>query len=75
MRYWYVVVDDTPIFPEKPLNWQQATVLFNHEVQNDTQNEYKIEIHACTREDLDWAGIEGEAWDDDPEQLHRDTDV
>lgn len=54
-RYWYVVVDDTPVNPEDPLTLEQALTYFEFFVNNCDDPDEKIEIHQCNDEDLTWA--------------------
>lgn len=64
-RYWLVWVDDTPVFPESPLNEEQAAQRYLHEVAEDP--DAVVEIKQCTREDLEWAGVEdGIGRDEEP---------
>lgn len=59
-HYYYVVVDDTPELPERPLTERQAAEEFLR-LAEDTEDpdleDAAIEIRVCTDEDLEWAGI------------------
>lgn len=61
-RYWLVFEDDSPIFPERPLNADEAVREFVRYVKEDPDTQ--VEIRQCTEEDLEWAGI---SLDDEPE--------
>jgi hypothetical protein len=53
-RYWYVVIDDTPINPERPLSAHQATERFLTFVVADNPDQ-TVEIQQCDDELLEWA--------------------
>lgn len=61
-RYWLINYDDTPISPERPLSAEAAAEAFLREVllseEEEDEGSALIEIRQCTREDLDWAGVE-----------------
>jgi hypothetical protein len=57
-RRWYVVVDGTPVLPERPLPYDQAVHLFEEEIittYDDQEVDIVIEIRQCTEEDTRWA--------------------
>lgn len=58
-RYWYVVVDDTPIDPANPCSARQAAQDFLFFVEDDDPDQ-TVEIQQCDEESLDWAFGEGE---------------
>ncbi len=53
-RYWLISVDDTPVGVDTPLRADQVAAAFTREVNEDPTA--LVEVKACTREDLDWAG-------------------
>lgn len=57
--YWYVVVDDTPVCPDRPLPLSYAAHEFRRYAQQalDEQNGEVVELAQCTDEDLEWAGV------------------
>jgi len=52
---WYVVVDDTPVLPERPLTMEQAIDLFREMVESDGADGAEVEIRQCSEEDFEWA--------------------
>ncbi|MGR6915378.1 hypothetical protein ACU635_14130 [[Actinomadura] parvosata] len=57
--YWYVVVDDTPVCPDRPLPLPYALHEFQRHAKEaiDTDSGEVVELAQCTAEDLEWAGI------------------
>jgi hypothetical protein len=58
--FWYVVCDDTPVSPDRPLPFAHAMHEFERAVKRaaeDGDGEV-VELRECTAEDLAWAGID-----------------
>jgi hypothetical protein len=57
--YWYVVVDDTPVCPDRPLPLPYAMHEFQRHAKEaiDTESGEVVELAQCTDEDLQWAGV------------------
>lgn len=57
--YWYVVVDDTPVCPDRPLPLPYAAHEFQRYAQQaiDEQSGEVVELAQCNDEDLSWAGV------------------
>lgn len=50
-RRWWVVVDDTPVNPDQPLDAREATREFLRFIEDDTPSQ-SVELWQCTEEDL-----------------------
>lgn len=59
MRYWYVVIDDTPVNPERPLSARDAAQEFLTFIEDDDPDQ-EVELRQCSAEDLEWAGVDAE---------------
>lgn len=62
--FWLVVIDETPIAPERPLPLEHALHEFRRAVEDGDDDEV-IELRQCTDEDLEWAGVVPADSDDD----------
>jgi hypothetical protein len=65
--FWYVVIDDTPMSPDRPLPLEHAIAAFRREVADVAEDGSTVELRQCDDEDLKWAGVEvgGGAEEDD----------
>lgn len=61
--FWLVVIDETPIAPERPLPLEHALHAFRRAVEDGDDDEV-IELRQCTDEDLEWAGVVPADYDD-----------
>lgn len=55
--FWYVVVDDTPVSPDRPLPLEHAIAAFRREVADADGDDSTVELRQCDEDDLNWAGI------------------
>ncbi|MFI9553678.1 hypothetical protein [Nonomuraea endophytica] len=57
--YWFVVIDDTPVCPDRPLPLKYAIHEFERHAQEaiDSDSGEVVELAQCNDEDLKWAGI------------------
>ncbi|MET8985922.1 hypothetical protein ABZW49_10775 [Nonomuraea wenchangensis] len=65
--FWFVVCDETPTAPERPLPLAHALREFERAAQQaieDGDGEV-VELRQCTDEDLEWAGVTPAGSDDD----------
>lgn len=56
--FWYVVVDDTPVCPDRPLPLEHAIAAFRREVAEAAEDGSVVELQQCDEESLAWAGVE-----------------
>jgi len=64
--FWYVVCDDTPTAPDRPLPLAHALYEFERaakQAAEDGDGEV-VELRQCTAEDLEWAGVVPADYDD-----------
>jgi hypothetical protein len=54
IRRWYVVVDETPVCPERPLRARDAVRHFLGFVEDDDHDQI-VEIKQCDHDDMTWA--------------------
>ena len=54
--FWYVVVDDTPLFPEEPLPLDLAVEEFKTAAM-EASEDTTVELRQCTAEDLKFANV------------------
>lgn len=55
--FWYVVIDDTPLSPDRPLPLEHAIAAFRREVAEAGDDGSTVELHQCDDESLAWAGV------------------
>lgn len=54
--FWYVVVNDTPPMPDRPLPLEHAITAFRREVEQADEDDI-VELQQCGDETLAWAGV------------------
>lgn len=60
-KLWLVWQDDSPIFPEKPLVWEQAVEEFKcliDQAVSEGDPFESLEIRQCSYEEMEWAGVD-----------------